>query len=138
MAEGLLKSALSEKGLDTQSVQVASAGVAASPGQPASLETRNILQAKKAELINFSSRQVDQDILSNVDLVIAMTESHASVVKHYFPEVQVNLICDFIAAEEGLAGEDLPDPYGMSRAAYEEVAEVIELALPGIMAELGK
>ncbi|MBT8036488.1 MAG: hypothetical protein KJO21_02980 [Verrucomicrobiae bacterium] len=134
MAEGLLKSALRDE-LD---VQVGSAGVAAMPGQGASRETQNVLKANKARLENFKSRQVDQALLDDASLVVAMTEAHADLVKRFFPDCagDVKLLCDFIDPDEGLAGVDVPDPIGMGRAAYEEVAEVIGMALPGIIAEL--
>ena len=45
----------------------------------------------------------------------------------------MSLLTDFIDPAEGLTGVDVPDPYGMNRDAYEEVAEVIELAIPGII-----
>lgn len=136
MAEGLLKAALG----DGDHVRVASAGVAAVPGQAASRETQNILKTKKAPLKGFKSRQVDQAILDRASLVVAMTESHADVVRRFFPDSagDVKLLCDFIDPDEGLAGVDVPDPIGCGRAAYEEVAEVIELAIPGMMAELAK
>jgi protein-tyrosine-phosphatase len=136
MAEGLLKAALK----DGQYIQVESAGVAAMPGQGASRETQNVLKKKKAPLENFKSRQVDQGVLDRASLVVAMTQSHADLVRRFFPESagDVKLLCDFIDPDEGLAGVDVPDPIGMGRAAYEEVAEVIELAIPGIMAELAE
>jgi protein-tyrosine-phosphatase len=131
MAEGLLKSAL--KG--SADHLVASAGVAAMSGQPASQETLDILLEKKAELKGFRSQEVSESLLEKADLVIAMTSSHADVVRHYFPEYsdKVHLLCDYIDPEEGLAGADIPDPIGMGRAAYEEVAEVMVLAMPGII-----
>lgn len=132
MAEGLLKAAL--KG--STAVSVHSAGVSASPGQPMSQNTTSLLKSEDALVEGFKSQQVDATLLSNASLVIAMTESHAMAVKHYFPDASVRLICDFIAEEEGLAGADLPDPYGMNIDAYQEVAEVIGLALPGILLEL--
>jgi len=133
MAEGLMKASL--KG--GSNIQVRSAGVAASPGQGASGETQKILKAKNASLNGFLSRQVDEEILGQASLIIAMTSSHADVIKRFFPEcaASVSLVCDFIDPEEGLGGEDVPDPIGMGRAAYEEVAEVIELAIPGIIAK---
>ena len=69
-----------------------------------------------------------------------MTKSHASIVREYFPERadSVSLLCDFIDEDEGLVGADVPDPIGMGIEAYQEVAEVIELALPGIINKLGK
>jgi protein-tyrosine-phosphatase len=131
MAEGLLKSAL--KG--SADHLVAAAGVAAMAGQPASQETLDILLEKKAELKRFRSQEVSESLLEKADLVIAMTSSHADVVRHYFPEYsdKVHLLCDYIDPEEGLAGADIPDPIGMGRAAYEEVAEVMVLAMPGII-----
>ena len=66
--------------------------------------------------------------------------SHASMVKRFLPECasSVFLLCDFIAKDEGLAGADVPDPIGMGSQAYEEVAAVIELALPGIIGLLNE
>lgn len=136
LAEGLLKAALKDK----TDIYVGSAGVAASSGQGASRETLNILKDKNAIIKGFKSRQVGAEILSQASLIIAMTSSHADVIKRYFPECadSVSLVCDFIDPAEGLAGADVPDPIGMGRAAYEEVAEVIELAIAGIITEIQK
>lgn len=136
MAEGLMKAVVGVE----NNVHVSSAGVAAMPGQGASRETRDILKDKKADLKGFKSRAVDEELLSRASIIVAMTESHAAVVKRFFPNCagNVTLLCDFIDQSEGLAGADVPDPIGMGRGAYEEVAEVIELALPGILMELEK
>lgn len=134
MAEALLRKALGEK----TEIKVGSAGVGAMPGQPASHETIDIVQSRKASLSGFRSRQVDESLLLQSDLIIAMTNSHASMVKQFFPECAdaVCLLCDFVDKDEGLAGADVPDPIGMGKRAYEEVAAVIELALPGIIRRL--
>lgn len=134
MAEGLLRSALQAAHIEAD-VDVISAGVAAMSGQAASRETQEILRKKGADLSGFRSQPVDDSLLRKADLVIAMTESHADVVRRYFSTHtgEVHLLCDFIDSDEGLAGTDIPDPIGMGAEAYEEVAEVMELALPGIM-----
>lgn len=121
--------------LQDEGVRVVSAGVAAMSGQPASRETQQVLSNKGASLKGFKSQQVDERLLKQADLIIAMTSSHADVVKRYFSDYAgaVNLLCDYVAPEEGLAGADIPDPIGMGMDAYEEVAEVMELALPGIL-----
>ena len=131
MAEGLLKAAL--KG--DEAIQVGSAGVAATPGQGASRETLKVLKKYKVSLKGFRSRQIDAQMLDDADVIIAMTHSHADVITRYFPEKAdaVSLLTDFIDPDECLEGEDVPDPIGMGMAAYEEVAEVMELALPGII-----
>lgn len=136
MAEALLRKAVG----GIPGIKISSAGVGAMPGQSASRETISILEAKKAPLQDFQSRQVDEHLLSSSDLVIAMTKSHAAIVREYFPERadSVSLLCDFIDEDEGLVGADVPDPIGMGIDAYQEVAEVIELALPGIINKLGQ
>lgn len=132
MAEGLLRAALDAG----SGVAAASAGVAAMPGQPASRETVDILAKKGAPLGEFASRQADEQLLEDAALVIALSSSHADVLKRLIPAAadKVSLLTDFIDPAEGFVGEDVPDPYGMSREAYEEVAEVIALAIPGILA----
>ena len=136
MAEALLRKAVG----GIPGIKISSAGVGAMPGQSVSRETISILEAKKASLQDFQSRQVDEHLLSSSDLVIAMTKSHAAIVREYFPERadSVSLLCDFIDEDEGLVGADVPDPIGMGIEAYQEVAEVIELALPGIINKLGQ
>lgn len=140
MAEGLLKAALKEAGRSDVDVDVISAGVAAMDGQSMSRETREILDAKGASVNGFRSQQVDQSLLQRADLVIAMTSSHADVVRHYFSADagEVRILCDFVDPEQGLAGEDVADPIGMGKAAYVEVAEIMELAMPGVIDALTK
>ena len=131
MAEGLLKASI--KGDST--IRVISAGVSAMSGQPASRETQEILSENGGVLKGFKSQQVDEALLKEADLVIAMTSAHADVVRRYFSSHvgEVHLLCDYIDPSEGLAGADIPDPIGMGKAAYEEVAEVMALAMPGVI-----
>ena len=135
MAEGLLKASV--KG--DSNIRVISAGVAAMPGQLVSRETQEILSENGGALKGFKSQQVDEVLLKEADLVIAMTSAHADrvrqLVRQFFSAHvgEVNLLCDYIDPSEGLAGADIPDPIGMGKAAYEEVAEVMALAMPGII-----
>ena len=134
MAEGILSSTL---GTEAQ-VSVVSAGVAAMPGQPASRGTSEVLKKKGANLNSFKSQQVHQTLAEEADLIIAMSESHADALRRMLPSVssKLNLLTDFIDPSEGLVGADVPDPFGMSSEAYEAVAEVIDLAIPGIQTAL--
>ncbi len=131
MAEGLLKAKIG----GDKAIKVSSAGVAAMPGQDASHETQVVLKLLKAPLKKFKSRQVNEKILTKADLIIAMTHSHAEALVRFFPEKSesVRLLTDFIDLDECLEGADVPDPIGMGLAAYEEVADVMKLALPGII-----
>lgn len=133
MAEALLRKAVQER----DDVKVSSAGVGAFPGQPASRETQDVLCSRKAPLEDFQSRQVDESLLAGADLIVAMTASHAALVRQFFPDCadSVKLLADFIDDSE-FVGLDVPDPIGMGREAYEEVARVVELAIPGIIQRL--
>lgn len=133
MAEALLRKALANR----SELTIGSAGVGAMPGQPASVETLAVVKSRKASLVDFKSRQLDQNLLQNADLVIAMTRAHAAMAGHFSDSPDtVTLLCDFIDDDEGLAGVDVPDPIGMGPEAYEEVAKVVELAIPGIIRKL--
>ncbi len=134
MAEGILAAALN----GNSHALVGSAGVAAVPGQSASRETAAILKGRGASRDGFQSRQLDEEMAMESDVIIALSSSHADVVQRLLPDAgeRVKLLTDFIDADEGLTGADVPDPFGMNRAAYEEVAEVIDLAIPGILKAL--
>lgn len=136
MAEGLLRAMLT----DDTPISVGSAGVAAMPGQGANRDALRVLKKRKAPLKGFKSRQIDEKMLAEADIIIAMTASHAEIVSHCFPDMtdNVRLLTDFIDADELTEGSDVPDPIGMGAAAYEEVAQAMEMALPDIIKYLKK
>ena len=132
MAEGLfLKAAAGRNDLTASS-----AGVAASKGSPASRETLKALKKRGAELTNFASRQVTEKILSDASHVFAMTEGHLAALENRFPSHadKFFLVREFSGITDKRQGLDVPDPIGMGTAAYEEVAKVLEAAIPSIIA----
>jgi protein-tyrosine phosphatase/ribose 5-phosphate isomerase B len=44
------------------------------------------------------------------------------------------LACEFVEVPGAGIGADVPDPIGMGKKAYEDVAEVLGLAIPAIIA----
>ena len=133
MAEGLLRAQLGEE----EAVVVGSAGVAAFPGRPPSVETVEILAERGIRLDDFQTRMVDEEILEAATHVVCMTRSHLEALEQIYPEFseKYHLVCDF-AEIEGEVGVDVPDPIGGGRGAYEEVAECLEKALAGVRAYL--
>lgn len=128
MAEGLFLKAVA----DRADYEAGSAGVAASKGTPASPETLAILKKRGAGLTKFSSRPVSDALLSKATHVFAMTRSHLQALESRFPQHadKFYLTCEFIDTKR----LDVPDPIGMGRAAYEDVANVLEAAIPTIIA----
>ena len=134
MAEGLFRKAI--EGRDDLSTS--SAGVAASKGSPASRETLKALKKCGVQLDDFASRPVTEKILETATHVFAMTEGHLAALENRFPahSDKFFLIREFSGITDKRQGLDVPDPIGMGPAAYEEVAKVLETAIPSIIAYL--
>ena len=132
MAEGLFRLAVS----DRPDFEVGSAGVAASRGTPASRETLAVLKKRGGGLEGFGSRRVSKDLLKKATHVFAMTRGHLQVLESAFPEYsdKFYLACEFVDLPGEGIGADVPDPIGMGARAYEEVASVLEQAIPKIIA----
>ena len=132
MAEGLFQKAVSER----EDFAVASAGVAAYPGSPLSEETRKILKGRGVTLDGFESQPVSEELIDGSTHVFAMTASHLQALISLFPEHEDKfyLACEFVEIPgQGLAC-DVPDPFGMGKRAYEEVAKTLDLAIPTMIA----
>jgi len=129
MAEGLFRKALGTR----QDWVVCSAGVAASVGSRESRDTAKVLSDRAASLTNFRSQQVSERMIEEADAVFAMTLGHLSALEYDFPDHtdKFYLLGDFVD-DPALAG-DVPDPIGQGSRAYQEVAQVLEAAFPGVL-----
>ncbi len=123
---------------DRPDYQVGSAGVAAGNGDTASRDTLGVLRKRGISLDGFASRPVTADLLESATHVFAMTGGHLAALERRFPQHagKFYLVCEFVDLPDAGVGADVPDPIGMGRAAYEEVAEVLDLAIPTIIAYL--
>ncbi len=132
MAEGLFRKAIAGR----PDFAVTSAGVAASKGGAASPETLAILKKRGASLDGFGSRPLSEAILNAASHVFAMTESHLAVLENRFPQHadKFFLVREFSCISDKRQGIDVPDPIGMGLPAYEEVAKVLDAAIPSIIA----
>jgi protein-tyrosine-phosphatase len=132
MAEGLFRKAIAGRSDYT----VGSAGVAAGKGGFASRETMSVLKKRGASLEDFNSRPVSEALLARATHVFAMTEGHLAALETRFPghSDKFFLVREFSGISDKRQGLDVPDPIGMGMAAYEEVAKVLETAIPAIIA----
>jgi protein-tyrosine-phosphatase len=132
MAEGLLRHALSER----DDIEVGSAGVFASKGGRASTETMAILRKRGIQLDSFQSRPVAESLIHKATHVFAMTEGHLAHLEQRFPDYsdKFYLLREFAPPQGKRPSKDIPDPIGLGLEAYEEVAQVIEKALPSLLA----
>ena len=132
MMEGLFRKAIA----DRSDYQVSSAGVSASKGALSNPETVALLKRRKASLQNFSSQQITDAVLKHATHVFAMTHGHLQTLEARFPDhaAKFYLVCEFVEIPDQGIGTDIPDPIGLGRQAYEEVAIMLDLAIPTIIA----
>jgi protein-tyrosine-phosphatase len=132
MAEGLFRQALAGR----NDIEVGSAGVFASKGGRASAETLKILRKRNIPLDSFQSRPVTESLIRKATHVFAMTEGHLAHLEERFPNHsrKFYLLREFAQTNEKRPIKDVPDPIGLGLDAYEDVAQVIERALPSLLA----
>lgn len=132
MAEALFRKAIAGRPEYT----VKSAGVSASNGAACSQETAQICQQHDAPLEGFKSQLISPKLLEEATHVFAMTRGHLAVLEKHFPEFsdKYYLACEFVDLPGLGLSADVPDPIGMGRRAYLEVADVLQLAIPSIIA----
>ncbi|MEM9803524.1 MAG: hypothetical protein AAGA20_24620, partial [Planctomycetota bacterium] len=125
MAEALARAALREA-LETEDERtfgfdVASAGVFASPGAPASSPSVEVLAERGIDLSSHaSSPAIDRDVLAR-DHVYCMTAGHRDALLATLPPAAASRI-ELLDPEGG----DVPDPFGAPTEVYRETANAIE------------
>jgi protein-tyrosine-phosphatase len=114
---------------------VGSAGVGAMPGQPASKHTADLLKESGIDAANFRSRPLTYELMKQATHVFAMSDQHLRVMEHDFPELmdRAYLVTEF-AADDALRGQDVVDPIGMGRRAYEQTRDMLKGCLPSVLA----
>jgi RpiB/LacA/LacB family sugar-phosphate isomerase len=107
---------------------VASAGLGAMRGSPASAEAVAALDEWGIDLTPHRSQPLTQELVDGADIVVVMTDAHRAEVLRRFSQAadKVDLLTSF-----GTAGEadDVPDPIGLSVDAYRKIRDDIESAI---------
>ena len=132
MAEGMFRKAVEGR----HDFEVASAGVAAYPGDKPNPETVKVLGVRGVTLDGFASQPVSPELLETATHVFAMTSGHLEALENLFPEYsdKFYLVCEFVEIPGRGVAADVPDPLGMGRKAYEETGKTLDLAIPTIIA----
>ena len=128
MAEGLLRARMD----GSSKIVVKSAGIAASNGSPANIETRNILLNYSVDFSSFRSQQLTKDLLEEADYVFCMSRMHREAILSQRPEFRerVLLLGEFLGQKEP---QDVFDPFGLGADAYKKVETQVLIALDNIL-----
>jgi protein-tyrosine phosphatase len=121
LAEALARRELERRGW--AQVEVASAGVAASRGSPASEGARNAAKRHHLDLGVHRSRPLEADLVSEADLILVMSSSHLWAVERLGGGDKCALLAEFAGAGDG-AG--VRDPFGGDDVEYEATLRQLE------------
>lgn len=126
MAEVIARREIEERGW--RHVEVASAGVSAFPGLPASEEAVEVAAENDLDLARHQSSSLTADAVERADLVLVMAAHHLDAVHHLGGAEKGTLLTAFAAGDEGEAGaaRGVPDPIGGTREEYAETFRTLE------------
>ncbi len=131
MAERLLRNRL-KPGFNWD---IASAGVCAIDGWPASENAIKALEEKGIDLSDFQSQRLTLDRIERADLLITMTQEHRNAILRIAPESDKKV---FLLKSFGVAQctADIFDPIGASLEIYRRVRDEIDAVLPDLILQM--
>lgn len=136
MAEALFRKVLSQKigctedELSDHGFAVASAGLAAANGSPASQESVHAMQRAGLDLLSHSSQPLTERLLQQSHRVYTMTRGHQESILAIKPEMAGRV--ELLSPE----GYDITDPYGGSRRDYEICHDEIAASIHALVDRL--
>ena len=137
MAAAIFRSLLAERlgcqpeEIEAHGIQVASAGLAAWGGSPASDQAVEVLAAEGIDLASHSSQPLTERLVRQADLIWTMTGAHRAAILGQFPE-----LADRVWTLSP-GRRDVLDPIGGSLETYRRCAEQIREHLESRIATLG-
>ena len=132
MAEALLLAALTKRGEGLGHLRVASAGLAAATGEPASAHSVKAMARIGLDIAAHRSRLLSQADLDRSVAVFGMTGAHLDALVQRFdrrPEA-ILLLRDVLPAD---VSRGIPDPFGGDYRAYEDCRDSMVEAMPALL-----
>jgi protein-tyrosine phosphatase len=138
MAEHLFRLAVGEAGL-AHRVSVGSRGTRADAGAPMDPRAVRTLDLDPATVAHRAA-QVDGADLAGTDLFVCMTREHRAQLAAAGADALLLTRFDASAADraDGADGADVPDPISGGLVDYRRTRAVIEAAIPGLLAHIGR
>ncbi|CAN5851421.1 protein arginine phosphatase PrpB [soil metagenome] len=122
MAEALARAELEQR--KWRHVDIASAGVAALDGQPASEHALAVLERHGMHAARHRSRALTQELVSWADLILAMSRSHLGPISRMGGSERMALLSYFAHEDERRGG--VADPFGGDENDYEVTFQQLE------------
>jgi protein-tyrosine-phosphatase len=125
LAEALARRGATDRGWDH--FEVASAGVAASPGLAASDGSLRAAERHGLDLTAHRSRALTPEMAAWADLILVMSPGHLLRLDEWDASSRAALLEPFaLGDDEGGDHQGIPDPFGSGDEQYEETYRVLE------------
>ena len=85
------------------------------------------------DLSGHRSRGLTRDLLTDVSLAVGMSDAHLQAVRHLAPDVPAVLATELLPDGDGRRGSPVPDPFGGDEERYDEVADVLQSCVDGML-----
>lgn len=137
LAEALLRDYVSRRDLGDR-VSVSSAGTFALNGNQATTQAIRAGADWGLDLSSHRAREVSGAIMAENDIILGMTRRHCDELVGEFPrhenKIYLALLFPRRLSPDEPGGIDVPDPIGLSVDYYTQVLEMMQPALPRILA----
>ena len=136
MAAALLKNILAKNiNLNTDEIEIISAGIQAWPGDPASVNAVEVMRnVYDIDLSLHTAVRLTPEIIESTDILITMTNDQKELLSKYFPNFENRI--KSLGEAAGFPEEDIIDPYGGSYEYYEKTAQQIYELLKALAADI--
>jgi protein-tyrosine phosphatase len=114
------------------SLEIASAGLAAAPGEPASAQAIQAMEELGLDLQSHRSQPVTASLVESADLILVMTEGHRNALLNRWPHLADKI--DLLSHGQG----EVSDPFGGSLATYQQCARQMQHYLTYWIEQLGR
>jgi protein-tyrosine-phosphatase len=133
LAEGIARAEIERRGW--KNVEVASAGLAAMEGSPATAEAVTVAGRAGIGLDAHRSRRVTPAMVAWADLVLGMGHSHVHALDRLGAGDRAATLGDFAAGPER-EGRPVADPFGGSEAVYQETFDELRELIAAVFDRL--
>ncbi len=127
MAQGYMKKALEERGIDD--VEVRTAGVMTIPGLIPTPEAVQVMKTASVDITPMRSSQLTKELIRKADLILGMTPFHVQWALRESDEAKgkTYLLKEF--AESDVKNYQISDPMGATLEVYKRVYREMKLAI---------
>lgn len=129
MAEALARHGIRERGWE--GVEVASAGVAALAGSPASAEVPQVLAEEDVAFPGHQARELTPELVDWADRILVMGPAHLAAVEAMGGADKVGLVTESLPGPD--AGRAVSDPIGAGIEVYRETRDQLRLAVDAVL-----